>query len=161
MLAGLVQGSGCLRFLSRDDKTLSNAESTLVTGRVTRGVGTRKVRASTSIFVGHKTPKRTVSWEIDAYASLLSLPGERERQVGDRGDRGMWGSVTWEHLTPCLGQTWDQGGCFVGGPGNTNDLLETLSSSDTQTRILLDKHTWHRLLTVQLTERQTTLTVKW
>ena len=86
MLAGLVQGSGCLRFLSRDDKTLSNAESTLVTGRVTRGVVTRKVRASTPIFVGHKTPKVHLSREIDAYASLLSLPGERERQVGDRGD---------------------------------------------------------------------------
>ena len=39
MLAGLVQGSGCLRFLSRDDKTLSNAEGTLVTGRVTRHQG--------------------------------------------------------------------------------------------------------------------------
>ena len=51
MLAGLGQGSGCLRFLSRDDKTLSNAESTLVTGRVTRGVVTMNFELQLNLFL--------------------------------------------------------------------------------------------------------------
>ena len=138
MLAGLVQGSGCLRFLSRDDKTLSNAESTLVTGRVTRGVVTRKVRASTPIFVWHKTPKdhKHEKWTPMPHFSVCQ---EKGRQVGDRGDRGMWGSVTWEHLTPCLGQTWDQGGCFVGDQEykwlawDTQQLRHTDKDPPTQT----------------------------
>ena len=86
MLAGLGQGSGCLRFLSRDDKTLSNAESTLVTGRVTRGVVTRSSRTSTyqNRTSFYTLLKRKV--EKDANASLVSLPGERERQVEGQGE---------------------------------------------------------------------------
>ena len=156
MLAGLGQGSGCLRFLSRDDKTLSNAESTLVTGRVTRGVFTMNFEPQLNLFL---------TWgNLQIRNRRLCLTSQFAwRKRGTSRGRGD-GSVTWDYFTPCLGQTWEEGGFFEGGPGTTNDLLETLTILASHTGQGSKNTNTHYKLTSPWQpsrERQTTVTVKW